>query len=69
MARNQKSKSIAAPRQELTEATRFRTLAKRCHGLAAGAGDTRFALKLSAIANEHEAKAIRAEEATTKSKK
>jgi hypothetical protein len=69
MARNQKSKAIVGPRQELTEATRFRALAKTCHGLAAGAGDAKFALKLSAIASEYEAKAIQAEDATAKSKK
>jgi hypothetical protein len=68
MARNQKSKAIAGPRQELAEAARFRALAKTCQRLAAGAGDAKFALKLSAIANEYEAKAIRAEQATAKSK-
>jgi hypothetical protein len=69
MARNQKSKAIAGPRQELTEATRFSALAHSCYGLAAGAGDAKFALKLSAIANEYEAKAMLAEEASSKSKK
>jgi hypothetical protein len=44
-------------------------LAKTCHGLAVGAGDAKFALKLSSIANDYEAKSIRAEEATAMSKK
>jgi hypothetical protein len=69
MAKNHKSKAIAGPRHELGEATRFRALAKTCHGLAVGAGDAKFALKLSSIANDYEAKSIRAEEATAMSKK
>jgi hypothetical protein len=41
----------------------LRARAKNCHRLAAGAGHPEFALKLSALAKEYEAKAIRADTA------
>jgi hypothetical protein len=46
----------------------LRARAKNCHRLAAGAGHPEFALKLSALAKEYEAKAIRAEVVTAQPK-
>src|ERR1700722_1216095 len=51
------------PRNRLpkVESERLRARAINCHRLAAGADHPEFALKLSALAKEYEAKALRAE--------
>ena len=54
-------KTIARSRQQLADAIRLRDRAVRCRRLAAGAGDPEFALKLAAIADEYQAKAVQAE--------
>lgn len=54
-------KTIARSRQQLADAIRFRDRAIRCHRLAAGAGDPEFAVKLFAIADEYQVKALQAE--------
>jgi hypothetical protein len=58
------------PRKQIpkVESETLRARAKNCHRLAAGAGHPEFALKLSALAKEYEAKAIRAEVVTAQPK-
>jgi hypothetical protein len=58
------------PRNRLpkVESERLRARAINCHRLAAGADHPEFALKLSALATEYEAKALRAEVVTAQPK-
>jgi hypothetical protein len=58
------------PRRQIpkVESETLRARAKNCHRLAAGAGHPEFTLKLSALAKEYEAKAIRAEVAMARPK-
>jgi hypothetical protein len=54
---------------EIPESKKLRDRAIRCHHLAAGAGDPRFTIKLNALADEYEAKAIEADAKASSDKK
>jgi hypothetical protein len=54
---------------EMSESKKLRERAINCHRLAVGAGDPQFALKLNALADEYEAKAVEADAKATSSKK
>ena len=54
---------------EMSESKKLRDRAIRCHHLAAGAGDRQFTIKLSAIADEYEAKAVQADANASSDKK
>jgi hypothetical protein len=54
---------------EMSESKRLRERAINCHRLAVGVGDPQFALKLNAIADEYEAKAVEVDARATSSKK
>jgi hypothetical protein len=51
------------------ESEKLRERAINCHRLAVGAGDPKFTLKLNALADEYEAKAIQADAKAPSDKK
>ena len=51
------------------ESEKLRERAINCHRLAVGVGDPKFALKLNALADEYEAKAIQADAKAPSDKK
>ena len=53
----------------MSEGKKLRERAIRCHRLAVGAGDPKFTLKLNALADEYEAKAIQADAKAPSDKK
>lgn len=53
---------------EMSESKKLRERAIYCHRLAVGVGDPQFTLKLNALADEYDAKAVEADAKTTSCK-
>jgi hypothetical protein len=53
----------------MSEGKKLRERAINCRRLAVGAGDPKFTLKLNALANEYEAKAVQADAKPSSDKK
>ena len=53
----------------MSEGKKLRDRAINCHRLAVGADDPQFAIKLNAIADEYEAKAVQADTQAVAAKK
>ena len=54
---------------KIVESEKLRERAINCHRLAVGVGDLKFTLKLNALADEYEAKAIQADARVLSDKK
>ena len=54
---------------KIVESEKLRERAINCHRLAVGAGDPKFTLKLNALVNEYEAKAVQADAKAPSDKK